>query len=126
MGGLSRTIDPVTRDYVDDGLGGDVETRTLATDAGIALRMHLGGWWGQPDNGSLIYASEQAVASPDEVRNVVDAVKRALQRFVDDKRASDLAVSSSVDQYGRAAITASMRDLQTGSELALALRPLRS
>lgn len=118
MAGYDRRIDPITRDYVDDGAGTFETTRTAETAIYHQVRTPLGSWWGDPEAGSRLHELEQAKNPVTSPIVIDDMLSGALARLVDEGRISEpeILVERDVDEVV-AAVT--VRDLWSGETLDL-------
>ncbi len=114
MAGYDRLIDPTTGDYVDADGGEYEETKTIATAVYHQLKTERGRWWGDADAGSDLYLIRQKGLTRSTVVFAEDAIRTALQPFVDNGQATDVQVAASADAFGKLAIEASITDLQGG------------
>ena len=61
MANISRTIDPVARDYVEDpAIGATTTTRNALGAIYHQVRTKLGQWWGDAEAGSRFFELERA------------------------------------------------------------------
>lgn len=114
MAGRDRKLNPITGDYVQDGAGGYEYTTTIATKVYHQLRTRRGSWWGDPDAGSDLYLVTDRGLSQDSVVFAKNAVRTALQRFVDLGLAKDVAVEAQADARGRLTLQSTITDIQAG------------
>lgn len=113
MPGYDRTLDPITGDYQDNSGGEYAETLTIAT----AVYHQLKGerrWWGDDKAGSDLYLAKQKGAGVAGVRFADDAIRAALQPFVDAGLASDIDVQAEGTAGGRIIMATSITDVQHG------------
>lgn len=114
MPGWDVQIDPVTRDYVDDGAGGFETTDTIATMCFHQLNVHENEWLADPGLGNVAHLIPPKDNATNQLRRR-DAYKRALQVFVDEGLGADLVVAVDRDsRTGRSVTRTSMRDVQRG------------
>jgi phage gp46-like protein len=113
MPGSDLVIDPVTRDFVDDGAGDWEETTTLMPQIRHQVLDHRGLWFADPEAGSDVYTIPRK-ANRITFTRVQDAVRDALQVFVDAGQAEDLSVEITRDQYGRLCWESTLVDAQHG------------
>jgi len=119
-------IDPRTRDFVDDGAGGWVETNDSSTAVLMQLDCEEGSWWGDPLAGSQVAAVMRAeIQTPDQVQA---AIARAMAAMVRGGLISDVAVSITYNDgvNGAAAFLNQWRDRASSQPGDLAYSPLGS
>jgi phage gp46-like protein len=113
MPGWDLRIDPVTKDYVDDGRGGFQTTETIETMLYHQLQTRRNEWVADPELGCTAH-----LIPPKDTASVAlrrrDAFLQALKEFVDLGLAADLVVEVDRDQRGRQVIRSSIRDVQRG------------
>lgn len=114
MPGRDRKIDPVTRDYVKNGRGGYETTTTIATKVYHQLKGKRGTWWGDPDAGSDCHLIPQKGAGVGGIVFAKNAIRTALQRFVDQGLARDIEVEATSTASGRIVPRSSITDIQAG------------
>ncbi len=112
MPGRDRILDPISRDYVADGKGGYQKTTTLRTAIHHQLLDELGNWVGDPEAGSTLHEFGRAKNSEAQALRAAEAVRVALQRFVDQGLAKDLDVTVERSVEGRWVIRSSITDIQ--------------
>ena len=117
MPGFERILDPISRDYVSDGRGGNEKTRSARTRVFHRLQAQYARWWGDVEHGSRLYEFQRANDSADTVRALKAAVEAALQPLVEAQFIADLVVEIQRDQVGREFVYTTMRDVQTGEEI---------
>lgn len=112
----SRVIDPITRDYVQEG-GGRKYTRTIATKLHHAVRAHRGEWTGDPDRGSTYHLIARGNIDKTTAARAENALKLAVQPFVDEGLAKDLEVQVDVGDgaAGRVFAETAITDTQAGT-----------
>lgn len=113
MPGTDRRIDPVTRDYVDDGRGSFETTTTIEPQLYHQLQGRLNEWAGDPDAGNDSHLIPRK-ASAGNLLRFKDAYQAALQPFIDAGLAADLQVEVEREGLNRFAVTSSIRDVQAG------------
>lgn len=111
MSGRDRRIDPVTRDYIQDGAGGYETTTTIATKMYFQIVVPRNSWHGDPELGSDLHLVKFEGAGEAGRIFAADAVKASLARFVKQGLASGLKVDASADG-GRISIDARITDIQ--------------
>lgn len=114
MAGYDRTIDPLTGDYVDATGGEYQETLTIRTAIYHQLRTERLRWWGDPYAGSELYLAKHQGTGIVGARFADNAIRQALQPFVDEGLAADLQVDVTADARGRIIIDSSITDIQNG------------
>lgn len=114
MAGYDRKLDPLTGDYVDATGGEYAEVLTIETALYHQLRTELRRWWGDPRAGSDLHLAKHKGASLEGARFSDNAIRQALQPFVDDGLAADLQITVEADERGRLIIDASITDIQHG------------
>ena len=96
MSGLDRRIDPVTKDWIDDGAGGFEETDTVETAAYLQIRIHRDEYWADAGAGSDIHlVPEMSITAALEF--APNTLRAALQALIDDGLATDMVVEVAVD-----------------------------
>lgn len=115
-------LDFVTRDFVDDGAGGWLETNDSRTAVLFQLESRRGRWPGDPRAGSRIreLLEREEPASAAELR---DAALEALQELVDEQVIAALEVALDTDQAGRPVFVLNYFDPLTGSPVDVAYSP---
>jgi hypothetical protein len=114
MPGLDMMLDPVTRDYVDDGAGGFTKTDTIATMLYHQLNVHRNEWIADPGLGHTAHLIPPKSSDVNALR-YKQAYRLALQEFVDLGLAADLVLEMERDsRTGRIAVHSSIRDVQRG------------
>lgn len=111
MAGYDRRINPITKDYVDNGRGGFETTRTLETAVYHQLQGHLNKWVGDPAAGCAAFGVVRKGARS-VLHQLQDVYTAALLPFVKSGRGADLVVAIDRTQTGALAIRSSMRDIQ--------------
>lgn len=115
MPGLNRRIDPATGDYRRDGKGGHEMTGTIETGIYHQIRGKRGLWLGDVDAGSDLYLLPRRNLDRGTVVFAEDAIRRALQPFVDAGEAREVRVVSRPDARGRLTIDeVTVEDTQAG------------
>jgi len=120
MPGLDRQMDPVTKDYIDDGAGGLKTTRTAATACHHQILGDLDAWVGDPEAGSAV----TRIPRKDTEGNALamrDAVEGALRPLAAAAIVAGVEVRVERPAIGRRVIVASAQDIQAGE---LDLSPL--
>ncbi len=118
MAGLDRVIDPVTKDYVSDGNGGRLKTRTARTAIYHQLITRLGQWWGDPTAGSGFFELARSVSTLQTPRVIEDVTTQALKRLVDLGRIT--APVFETERVGdRVNHSVTVTDIQSGETLKL-------
>lgn len=112
MAGLDRTIDPLTGDYVDAEGGEYEETRTIAPAVYHQLKTPRNGWWGDPERGSDLHLVRRRNLNRDTVLFAENAIRTALQPFIEQRLARDLVVKSETDARGRLTMESEITDIQ--------------
>lgn len=114
MPGYDRKIDPVTKDYIDDGAGSWEQTTTIATSVYHQLQGELNGWWGDPDAGCQLFTLDGGRNGVINETRARDMVRVALKPFIKAGLAEDLSVETE-REVNRLFIAASIRDIQYGT-----------
>lgn len=114
MPGLTRVIDPVTRDYVRNADGTWKTTPTIATKLHHQLHTELGAWWGDPELGSRLHTLQPGKLTVSIGEEAKDIVEEAVRPFLERGEAEDLVVETGRDERGRLALAASVHDVQHG------------
>ena len=83
MAGRDREIDPLTKDYVDDGAGGYENTTTVRTAGYHQLTTERDQWWADRNVGSDLHLAPQLTASATALQFIEDSVRAALQALID-------------------------------------------
>lgn len=120
MPGTDLAIDPVTRDFVDDGAGDWLDDATIAPQVRHQVLDKLGLWWADRFAGCAAYAIP-AKANRRTFLLYEDAYRDALSVFIESGLAEDLSIEVFEDRPGRLDYEASIVDVQHGE---LALTPL--
>jgi phage gp46-like protein len=114
--GFDRRIDPVTRDYIDDGAGGYLETQSLETAVIHQALDHYGADPGDPLAGSRYHELAQRTngdVTRGEARNAIGV---ALQPLISAGLASNLRLV--VEQNGtRLLLEAGITDANAGGDV---------
>lgn len=118
MAGLDRSIDPLTRDYVEDGAGGWETTRDASTAIWHQVQGRLGGWAGDPQAGSRFHTLARAKSSSRTPAVVADIARGALRPLVAAGLISEPDIIVERDR-SRIASETTVTDLQTGEQLDL-------
>jgi len=111
MPGLDRLLDPATRDYQDDGLGGYVETTTLEPQIYHQLTGRLNQWAADPDAGCDLYLVPPK-ANDANIREREAAMQHALQPFIREGAADQLHTKVVRELLNRLGLEAELNDLQ--------------
>ena len=114
MAGYDRTIDPVTGDYRDADGGEFEQTLTIAPAVYHQMKAERGRWWGDQDAGSDLYLAKHRGTGRAGQLFAEDAVRSALQVFVDQGVADDLEVLAEGRANGRIVMRTSITDVQHG------------
>lgn len=114
MPGLNRRIDPATGDYIRDGRGGHETTPTIETGVYHQIRGKRRLWIGDPDAGSDLYLLPRRNLDRGAVVFADDAIRRAVQPFVDAGEATAVETALQAEKTGRLAGAASITDVQAG------------
>lgn len=120
--GTDIEIDLATRDYIDDGAGGWLESENSRAAVLCQLECRYGEWPGDPDSGSRIGAMMES-GDPVEPEALRDEALRCLQALVDAAIISDLVVELDQDQAGRPTLILNYRDRTTGNPVDVAYSP---
>lgn len=107
----SRTIDPLTRDYVQSG-GGRAYTRTIATKLHHAVRAHRGSWVGDPDRGSELHRIARGNVDRTTKAETENALRDAIQPLIDEGLARDLEIAVDTSDVARVFAETSITDTQ--------------
>jgi phage gp46-like protein len=111
VGGLDRKIGP-DGDYIDDGLGGYVETPTIQPAIRHQMKTERRRWVGDPAAGSDRYLYMRGGLTQANVNSVAEATRRALQVFIDAGEATDLQYESVALASGRLVEDIEITDVQ--------------
>lgn len=87
----SRTIDPITRDYVRAG-GGRAYTRTIATSLYHTFALERGSWPGDPDAGSGIRRLARGNLGPGVEAEARNELEQAIAPYITEGIASSPAI----------------------------------
>ena len=117
MPGYDRKIDNVTGDYVDAPGREFAETRTIQPQVYHQLKTPRGLWWGDWTAGCDLYLVKQRGLNQDTVVFAKDAIKVAMQPFVEVGQARDLVIDAVADALGRLSPEVSFTDTTTGEAL---------
>lgn len=119
MPGADRVIDPITKDYVDNGAGSWKTTTTIATAVYHQLQGELNAWAGDSEAGSRFYQIKRA-PNNDRIRQMAtDFVRTALQVFIAKGLAADLKVETVRLGTNQAVTRSFIRDVQSGANIDL-------
>ncbi len=83
MPGIDRRIDPVTKDYIDDGVGGYENTTTVETAGYHQIQTQIDRWWADPTKGSGVYLVPQMTLSEATIQFLEDTIRAAFQALID-------------------------------------------
>lgn len=115
MPGLDRRLDPVTRDYIDDGAGGYAETRTIEPAVVHQTLDAYGEDPGDPQAGSRVRALLAGSNGPAQIPEARNAVAVGLQPLISAGLARDVAIR--VERDGaRLLIETDITDANAGTE----------
>jgi len=114
MSGLDRILDPASQDYVDGENGEFGETPTIASGCYHQLTGQRNTWPGDPDAGSDLPLVLTRNLDRSTVVFAQDAIRRALQPFVDAGEATDIEVAARANSTGRLILESSITDVQSG------------
>jgi phage gp46-like protein len=117
MPGLDRKLDPLTGDYLSDTVGGYVETESIQPALYHQLKTERGRWWGDADAGCDLYLVRASNLDQTAVVFAKDAIRTALQPFVEAGQARDLVVEAVGGALGRLTVAISLVDTATGEAL---------
>lgn len=120
---MELALDPVTRDYVDDGRGGFAEDRSSMPLVLHQLHERLGQWWGDPDAGSELHRLHQLGDSEQGRAELGNITQRALRPLAELGVISSLEVVVGRDELGRVLVRTSWQDLSTGETQVLDFHP---
>lgn len=109
-----RKLDPVSGDYIKNAVGGYEHTTTIQTKVYHQLKGRRGAWWGDAGAGSDLYLVLEQGVTRDSIIFARNAVRTALQRFVDQGLAKDLSVEAAGDARGRITLTSRITDISAG------------
>lgn len=123
MPGKDRVIDPITKDYVDDGVGGCLETETQETAVYHQLTGHLGRWPGDAKAGALLFTLQRENDTDETEHRAVDYTTSALQPLVDVGRILNVQVETDRNERGELVVTSSEDDAVFGPLPPLPLSP---
>ncbi len=114
MAGYDRKLDPSTGDYIDATGGEYAETLTIETAIYHQLRTERGRWHGDPLAGSDLHLAKYQGSGVVGAKFAENAIRQALQPFIDDGLAADPLVEVEADARGRLIIESSITDIQHG------------
>ncbi len=112
-------IDPLTKDFVDDGAGGWVRTETGDTAVLQQLEIRLAQWWGDAGIGSLLYDRARFTTSPGPL--VAAEGRRALGLLVAEQFLAEVDVQARETKAGRVDGRTTYRLVETGQLVELGL-----
>ena len=116
MPGYDRRIDPITRDYVDDGAGGCEETQSLETAVVHQILTEYGGDPGDGYAGSKVHLLARGLNGVPARAGARNAVAVALQPLVSAGLARDLRIN--IEQAGtRLLVETSITDANAGADV---------
>ncbi len=111
---LDRRINPLTGDYVMDGAKYEY-TSTIETGCYHQCKGQRNRWPGDPNAGSDLYLIPTKGLTRSTVVFAEDAIRRALQPFIDSGDATDLQIETEVEPtFGRLILQSSITDVQAG------------
>jgi phage gp46-like protein len=119
----SRSINPATGDYEDNGAGGWETTDDESTTVRHALLDNLNQWTGAADQGSDLYLLERADASNATMTRADAMVRDALAPLVTAGKIRDLEVTTERDQVKRLVFVVSYTAVRSGSHVDLSIKP---
>lgn len=105
--------DPITGDFIKDGRGGWVKTRTSENLVRNQLLAKYQRAWQDPELGSRLHDRERFQAAPAPL--IEDEVRRSLGRVQEAGRIASLEVKASSPQAGRVSGSTRFVDVSTGS-----------
>lgn len=111
-----RKIDPITKDYVDDGLGATEWTSSSQTMVHHQVLDYFDEWPGDPATGSRLHKLSKKLTER-VMHEATDAVNDALRPLVELGAIGSPDVEVSKDQHGRLALSAAAEDIQGGGEV---------
>lgn len=111
-----RKIDPITKDYIDDGAGGTEWTATSQTMVYHQVLGRVDEWVGDPEAGSRLHKLSKKLTEH-VLHEATDAVQDALRPLVELGVLGGVDVVVTRDQRGKLALAASSEDIQGGGEL---------
>ena len=114
-----RIIDPVTHDYVPNGKGGYLKTRTASTAVYHQILDELDRWWGDSEAGSKLYLLARENAGEANLRKAAEYMKAALDPFVKAGRIAELEINVKRDARNRFVLEGGYRDVQSGEQIDL-------
>lgn len=113
MPGLDMKIDPITRDYVDDGEGGFATTRDASTAIVHQILTEKNHWVGDFEAGSRLYQLPHKL-SDEVVRAARDIVEEAMRPLDQAGLITDSQLTTERDVRGKLVLSGTARDIQTG------------
>lgn len=114
MPGRDRRIDALTGDYIK-AAGGEYETTTTIEPAVYhQLKTERGRWCGDLSAGSDLYLVRTRGLNRGAVVFAQNAVRLALQPFVEQRLAKDLRVTAEGTETGRLVMETAITDVQGG------------
>lgn len=108
-------FDPITLDFIRDGVGGWEQTTTSDTAILNQLTCHWDRWWADPDVGSRIFERDLFTADPAAL--VEAETRRALQLLIDEDLIADLRVTAVEVAAGRVDVRTMYRLVATGQDV---------
>lgn len=119
MAGVTRVIDPNTRDYVaDTARGTNQTTRNASTPLYHQFKTMLGQWWGDPTAGSRFHELRRAKSLLRTPVIIQDMANEAARPLVDAGQITELDFDSErITDRINTSMTAT--DIQSGEELEL-------
>lgn len=108
----SRTIDPITRDYVRDG-GGRAYTRTIATSLYHTFATERGAWPGDPDAGCGIRRLARGNLGPGAEAEARNELEQAIAPYISEGLAAAPAIQIQL-QDRRLAYALELTDTRAG------------
>lgn len=110
---LDRKIDPITKDYVDDGAGSTVWIETSQTAVHHQVLTRFGEWAGDPEAGSRLGALPRKL-NEITAHEAKDALEDALRALAEAGFVTDNQVEVTRDQNGKLSLAARSTDLAGG------------
>lgn len=113
MAGLDLKIDPVTKDYVDNGRGGFVYTQSIETQVYHQVNCRRDEWVADPELGNLAHTIPKK-SNLGTMQRFRETYLEALSYFVQEGLADELVIEIDRNQKHQFAMRGSLRDVQFG------------
>ncbi len=118
---LDLAFDPLMHDEIDDGHGSPVLTDKADTAVQLAMLVHYGEAWQDPEMGSRFHDLDTLQADPARLATV--EAERVLERLVSQGRIADpTAIAEFNNGTGQLVVATTFRDRNTGQVVSTKVR----